>query len=65
MFSSLHGNVECLDGNAADLIFVISQGIRCLQNTIYLFGMTLAKVQTASQLAHDDHVEAISDVLFL
>ena len=64
MFSSLHGNIKCLDGNAADLILVVGQGIGCLQDAIYLLGMTLAKVQTAGQLTHDDHVKAFADVFF-
>ncbi len=44
--------------------FIVGQGIG-LQHTVYLFGMTLAKIQAAGQLTHDDHVEAVADIFFL
>ena len=60
---SLHGDLECLDRYAADLLLAVNESICRLLNTVYGLCVALTEVKASGQLADDDHVEAVTDDL--
>ena len=63
--AALHRDIECLDCDPADFIFIVGQGIYRGRHAVDLLRVTVTEVQTAGQLTHDNHIEAVADDLFL
>ena len=59
LLAALHCYVESLDRYAADLLFVVAEGVDCGHNAVDLAGAALAEIQTSGKLAHYEHVKAL------
>ena len=55
---SLARYIKRLDGDSTDFLFGVGQGIDCLTHAVFCRRMALAKIQTAGQLSHNQHVKA-------
>ena len=55
---SLARYIKRLDRDSADFLFGVGQGIDCLAHAVFCRRMALAKIQTAGQLSHNQHVKA-------
>ena len=51
------GDIKSLDGNPADLSFIVSQRIYRFSYAVLLRGLSLSEIETACQFAHNQHIK--------
>ena len=63
LFAALPRNIKSLYRNAPNFIFIINECIRRLTHAIFYDCPARSEIQSAGQLTHDQHIEAIPDDL--
>ena len=57
LLPALPGDVKALDGDAADFVLIIGQGVDGLAHAVLFNGFPFTEIQSAGQLPHNQHVE--------